>query len=80
MYKIRIDPEKELGAIRDMHGVGGGPVSDNFLYDSSELFRNAGIPFCRTHDIEYPFGKGGIRGHPLHLPRFHTGRERPGKL
>ncbi|MBR5742777.1 MAG: hypothetical protein IKX85_03165, partial [Clostridia bacterium] len=58
MYQVSIDPKKELGAIRDMHGVGGGPVSDNFTYDSTGYFKEAGIPFCRTHDIEYPLGSG----------------------
>ena len=33
-YQIRIDPEKELGPIRDMHGVGGGPVSGQFTFDA----------------------------------------------
>ena len=58
MYQVSIDPKKELGTIRDMHGVGGGPVSDNFTYDSTGYFKEAGIPFCRTHDIEYPLGSG----------------------
>ena len=26
--------------------------------DATEDFRAAGIPYCRTHDIEYPFGSG----------------------
>ena len=58
MYHIRIRPEETLGQIRDMHGVGGGPLSAQFTFDSSREFRDAGIPFCRTHDIEYPFGMG----------------------
>ncbi|MBO6053111.1 MAG: hypothetical protein J6Q17_05185 [Clostridia bacterium] len=58
MYHIRIRPGEPLGAIRDMHGVGGGPVSGQFSFDATGDFRNAGIPFCRTHDIEYPFGAG----------------------
>ena len=58
MYHVTIHPGCELGAIRDMHGVGGGPVSGQFTFDATEDFRKAGIPFCRTHDIEYPFGAG----------------------
>ncbi len=58
MYHVKIYPEETLGPIRDMHGVGGGPVSGQFTFDATEEFRNAGIPFCRTHDIEYPFGMG----------------------
>ena len=55
---IRIDPHKVIGSIKPMHGVGGGPVTSNFSFDASEQFRAAGIPFGRTHDIEYPFGSG----------------------
>ena len=56
--RIFIDPGKALGPIKPLHGVGGGPVSSNFSLDASEQFRAAGIPFGRTHDIEYPFGSG----------------------
>ncbi|MBQ7637645.1 MAG: hypothetical protein IJS90_01925 [Clostridia bacterium] len=58
MYIIKAFPGQELGPIKDLHGVGGGPVSNHFVYDATEDFRQAGIPFCRTHDIEYPFGVG----------------------
>ena len=58
MKTIKVDPGKALGPIRDLHGVGGGPVTNHFVYDATEDFREAGIPFCRTHDIEYPFGSG----------------------
>ena len=58
MYEIKVFPDIALGPIRDLHGVGGGPVTNHFVYDATEDFRAAGIPFCRTHDIEYPFGLG----------------------
>ncbi|MBQ9880384.1 MAG: hypothetical protein IJM45_08145 [Clostridia bacterium] len=58
MYNITIRPDRHIGPIRDLHGVGGGPVTNHFTYDASEDFIKAGIPFCRTHDIEYPFGAG----------------------
>ena len=58
MKTVKIDPGKAMGPIRDLHGVGGGPVTNHFVYDATEDFRAAGIPFCRTHDIEYPFGAG----------------------
>ena len=58
MHKITLDPSRTLGPIRDLHGVGGGPVTNHFAYDATEDFRAAGIPYCRTHDIEYPFGAG----------------------
>ncbi len=56
--RIIVNPDKALGRIKPMHGVGGGPVSFNFTYDATEQFRAAGLPFGRTHDIEYPFGSG----------------------
>ncbi len=56
--KIQIDPSKITGCIKPMHGVGAGPVTGNFTYDATEQFKAAGIPFGRTHDIEYPFGSG----------------------
>ena len=55
---IRIDPSRITGRIKPMHGVGAGPVTGSFTYDASDEFRAAGIPFGRTHDIEYPFGAG----------------------
>ncbi|MBO7385329.1 MAG: hypothetical protein J6U63_03195 [Clostridia bacterium] len=55
---VSVFPDKALGPIRPLHGVGGGPVSSHFTFDATELFRAAGIPFGRTHDIEYPFGSG----------------------
>ena len=58
MYTVRLFPEKTAGPVKDVHGVGGGPITAGFMYDATEDFREAGIPFCRTHDIEYPFGAG----------------------
>ncbi|MBR5427515.1 MAG: hypothetical protein IK118_04145 [Clostridia bacterium] len=58
MYKINVFPDRALGPIRELNGVGGGPVTNHFVYDSTEDFIEAGIPLCRTHDIEYPFGAG----------------------
>ena len=58
MKQITIHTQKVLRRIKPMHGVGGGPLTDNFTYNAVEEFRAAGIPYCRTHDIEYPFGSG----------------------
>ncbi len=58
MKTVKVYPEQTLGPIRDLHGVGGGPVTNHFTYNATDDFRAAGIPFCRTHDIEYPFGAG----------------------
>lgn len=58
MKTIRVNPGNSVKPIKPLNGVGGGPVTDNFSYDTSDCFRAAGIPFSRTHDIEYPLGSG----------------------
>ena len=58
MYTVKVFPEEKTGPIRDLHGVGGGPLTQHFVYDATPDFIEAGIPYCRTHDIEYPFGLG----------------------
>ncbi len=55
---LNIRPGQITGKIKPLHGVGGGPLSCHFSMDATEEFREAGIPFGRTHDIEYPFGAG----------------------
>jgi hypothetical protein len=47
--------------IKPLHGVNGGPLTYNlgtFGSDTSKYFKEAGIPFSRLHDIEYPLGSG----------------------
>ena len=56
--RIAAELSRKLGPIRPLHGVGGGPVTANFRFDATAEFREAGIPFGRTHDIEYPYGCG----------------------
>ncbi|MBR0510804.1 MAG: hypothetical protein IJJ85_11870 [Clostridia bacterium] len=58
MPTISLFPSEAVGKIKPLNGVGGGPVTSHFTYDATGDFREAGIPFCRTHDIEYPFGAG----------------------
>lgn len=58
MTTIRIDPEKVLRPIKQLNGVGGGPQTSRFSVDATKDFIEAGIPYCRTHDIEYPLGLG----------------------
>ena len=58
MAKISIDFAKPVGPMRPVHGVNAGPRTRQFKYDAVDLFRKAGIPYCRLHDVEYPFGCG----------------------
>ena len=57
--EIIINKKKTLERIKPLHAVGCGPKSGMggaADIDASELFREIGIPSCRLHDIEYPYG------------------------
>lgn len=58
MKTIHVNCSNKIGPIKDMHCVGGGPMQANFAISAMEEFREAGFPYARTHDIEYPFGAG----------------------
>ena len=56
MKNLYVDVQNILRPIKPMHGVNNGPVTCNFRYDATPYFKDAGIPFSRLHDVEYPFG------------------------
>ena len=56
MYTLKIDPDRPLGPIRDLHGVGGGPLTNHFTYDATEDFRAAGIPEEAIASVHTPVG------------------------
>ncbi len=58
MKKLTVNFSEAVGAIKPMHGVNNGPMTCNFSQDSTPWFLEAGIPFSRLHDTEYPFGSG----------------------
>ena len=58
MNNVKINFNNKTGKIRPMHGIGAGPITQNFSSDASKLYAEIGIPYARTHDIEYPFGSG----------------------
>ena len=53
--EIRFDFDRELGRVREMHGVGGAPFTG---VDASMMryLKEAGVPYSRLHDI------GGLYG------------------
>ena len=52
-----IDFSKEVGKIKPMHAVNGGPVQGVTQgWDITPYYRAMNIPYSRLHDIEYPFG------------------------
>ena len=58
MNDISIDFSKNIGTIRPLHGVNNGPLTYGFVLNTSQYFKEAGIPYSRLHDTEYPYGSG----------------------
>jgi len=57
-FSVAISTHKTDRRIKPLHGVNGGPKTYNFTMDTANYFREAGIPFARLHDVEYPLGSG----------------------
>ena len=55
---VRVDFSKTLGKIKPLHGVNNGCHTYDFVYNTSEYFKEAGFPYSRLHDPEYPYGSG----------------------
>lgn len=73
MAKVSIDfSAPSYGDIRPLHGVNSGPCTKVFTFDMSPLFREAGIPFVRLHDTEYPYGSGEFVDIPCIFKSFEA--------
>ena len=55
---VKVDFSKTLGKIKPLHGVNNGCHTYDFVYNTSEYFKEAGFPYSRLHDPEYPYGSG----------------------
>ncbi|MDY3070829.1 MAG: hypothetical protein SOW68_00980, partial [Eubacteriales bacterium] len=75
--RITVDFDAGKGAVRPLHGVNNGPKTVCFTCDTSALFREAGIPFCRLHDTEYPFGSGAFVDIPCIFRDFDADPDDP---
>ena len=57
--QISVDLTSLTGPVKPLHGTGnlarGRSASGTWFRD---LYLRAGIPFCRLHDTEYPYGSG----------------------
>lgn len=56
MTNVRIDFGKELGKIKPMHSVNNGPVykfAEDQRITNIDAYRDAGIPYARTHDASF---------------------------
>ena len=58
MANIQIDFSQTVGRMKPLHGVNSGPKTKVFTYNSTPYFLEAGLPFSRLHDVEYPYGSG----------------------
>ena len=52
---LRVDCARQLGTIRPLHGVNGGPLVEGETIDLSSYWRELAIPITRLHDCEFPF-------------------------
>lgn len=77
MNKISVDFGKIVGRIKPLHGVNNGPKSLGLFRDMSEHFVNAGIPYVRLHDTEYPYGSGQFVDIACVFPNFDADTEDP---
>lgn len=77
METIKIDFSKTTGKIKPLHGVNNGPKTRIFSCDMSKYFIEAGIPYSRLHDTEYPYGSGHFVDIPCIFPDFKADPEDP---
>ncbi len=56
--KITLDKNKKAPVIKPVNGVQNGPVTYDFLIDTTEYFRAAHFPYSRLHDTEMLYGAG----------------------
>lgn len=77
MHEILIDFTKKTGKIKPVWGVNGGPETKVFTYDAKPLFREARIPTCRLHDVEYPYGSGEFVDIPCIFRNFDADETDP---
>ncbi|MCL1857067.1 MAG: hypothetical protein FWF84_05460, partial [Kiritimatiellaeota bacterium] len=51
---VKVDVATKAGAFKPVNGIDNGPVCFGSLIDSSPYFKQAGFPYCRLHDTNYP--------------------------
>ncbi len=73
MNKIKVDFSSEtVRKIKPLHGMNSGPMTKVFTYDAREWFKDAGFPFARLHDVEYPYGSGEFVDIPCIFKDFNA--------
>lgn len=62
MNMINVDFSKKFGAVKPMHAVNNGPVykfAEDQRITNLDSYRDAGIPYTRTHDASIYYNYGG---------------------
>lgn len=54
MADIVVDFRKREGTVKPLHGLNNGPVCYDSCIDVSGYYKEAGIPFVRLHDTDWP--------------------------
>ena len=77
MANIQIDFSQTVGRMKPLHGVNSGPKTKVFTYNSTPYFLEAGLPFSRLHDVEYPYGSGEFVDIHCVFPDFDADETNP---
>lgn len=74
---VKVDFARTSGRIKPLHGVNNGPKTRVFSIDMSKYFVEAGLPYSRLHDTEYPYGSGHFVDIPCVFPEFDADPDDP---
>lgn len=55
--RIDVDFTQTAGPVKPLHGFCNGPLSGGGTTDLTEQFREAGVPYVRYHDVDWPNGR-----------------------
>ncbi len=77
MNTVSVDFSKHVGTIRPLHGVNSGPRTYSFYHNTTKYFQEAGIPYSRLHDTEYPYGSGHFVDIPCVFKNFDADVDDP---
>ena len=78
MPNITVDfSSQSIGPMRPLHGVNSGPMTKVFTYDARPQFMEAGFPYARLHDVEYPYGSGEFVDIPCIFKNFSADENDP---
>ncbi|MBE6596986.1 MAG: hypothetical protein E7641_04865 [Ruminococcaceae bacterium] len=77
MANVKVNFSETKGRIRPLHGMNSGPAAKVFTYDMRPQFIEAGFPYARLHDVEYPYGSGEFVDVHCVFPNFDADENDP---